>query len=91
MELKYSDQAKADLKLWHTSGNKAVMQKIRTLLLEIADQPFKGTGKPEPLKYGLSGFWSRRIDTKNRIVYKVVTSPDGVFVVIASLRGHYGE
>lgn len=81
MELKYSDQAKADLKLWHTSGNKAVMQKIR----------IKGTGKPEPLKYGLSDFWSRRIDTKNRIVYKVVTSPDGVFVVIASLRGHYGE
>ncbi|MEO6979490.1 MAG: Txe/YoeB family addiction module toxin [Mucilaginibacter sp.] len=51
----------------------------------MLDNPKKGIGKPEPLKYGLSGYWSRRIDHGNRIVYRI----EEEIIWVISLKGHY--
>jgi len=61
------------------------MARINSLIKEIMRSPHQGIGKPEPLKYALQGFWSRRINTEHRIVYKVI----GKDILIAQLRYHY--
>ncbi len=65
--------------------NKANQKRINQLIKDIRRNPFDGIGKPEPLKENLSGFWSRRIDKENRLVYAVEDSS----VVIISCKGHY--
>jgi len=55
------------------------------LLNELTEHPFEGTGKPEALKYNLSGCWSRRINTEHRLIYEV--SADVVYII--SVKGHY--
>lgn len=72
MEIIYSDEAERDIKYWKKSGNKIVQKKIQQLLDAINESPFDGIGKPEPLKYNLSGLWSRRINYEHRIVYQVL-------------------
>jgi toxin YoeB len=62
MEIKYSSKAQEDIEYWKTSGNKGIMDRITTLLADMAAHPFIGIGKPELLKYGLAGCWSRRIN-----------------------------
>lgn len=52
--------------------DKKTFEKLISILKNIQDTPFSGIGKPEPLKYELSGFWSRRLDKKNRIIYEVL-------------------
>lgn len=84
MKLVFSEQAWEDYLYWQKFDRKR-MQRINDLIPEIARTPHSGTGKPEPLKHALSGYWSRRIDDEHRIVYKVV---DGS-VLIAQLRYHY--
>lgn len=83
--LRFSDQAKDDISQHKKAGNKSVVNKITLLLQELAQHPFTGTGKPEPLKYSLTGCWSRRINREHRLVYEV--SED--FVFILSAKGHY--
>lgn len=61
------------------------IKRINQLIKDIRRNPFDGIGKPEPLKENLSGFWSRRIDKENRLVYAVEDSS----VVIISCKGHY--
>ena len=61
------------------------MEKIERLLKEIQQTPFEGTGKPEALKHKWSGYWSRRITSEHRLVYKI--DKDSIFV--AQLRYHY--
>ncbi len=63
----------------------ALVRKINTLIRECQRHPFEGTGKPEPLKNDLSGYWSRRINREHRLVYKVL---DGALVII-QCRYHY--
>jgi toxin YoeB len=55
------------------------------LFNELTDHPFTGTGKPEPLRYDLSGLWSRRINREHRLVYEVEDN----IVVVLSAKGHY--
>ena len=62
-----------------------MLKRINLLIKDCLRQPFSGIGKPEPLKANLSGFWSRRIDDTNRLVYRV----DGASLVIISCRYHY--
>lgn len=69
MEIIYSEKAQKDREYWKKSGNKIVMNKITTLIEDIQLHPFEGIGKPEPLKYQLSGLWSRRINKEHRIIY----------------------
>lgn len=69
---------------WKTQDKKTI-KKVDGLIQEIFKNPFEGTGKPEKLRANLSGYWSRRIDDQNRIVYTVVDN----FVLIARCKSHY--
>jgi len=71
VEVIYSEKAQRDREYWKKSGNKAIMNKITALINDIQLHPFEGIGKPEPLKYSLSGRWSRRINQEHRIIYRV--------------------
>ena len=77
-------EAVEDLKFW-TRNSPAMLTRIAKLLDAILADPYRGIGKPKPLKYSLEGSWSRRIDSEHRIIYKVV----GESVKIIALRGHY--
>lgn len=65
--------------------DKKTLKRINSLLTEACREPFDGTGKPEPLVGNLSGYWSRRIDQTNRLVYRA----DDQEVVVLSCRYHY--
>lgn len=65
--------------------NKAILKRINQLVKDIRRSPYEGIGKPEPLKGNLNGFWSRRIDGENRIVYAI----EDEIAVIISCKGHY--
>jgi len=69
------------------SGNTALCRKIKDLLLELAEHPREGTGKPEMLKGNLAGYWSRRIDHEHRLVYSI--DDKIVTVTVISAKGHY--
>ncbi|WP_273393532.1 Txe/YoeB family addiction module toxin [Actinobacillus porcinus] len=84
MNLMFSDQAWDDYLYWQ-SADKKMLKRINSLIKDIQRDSFNGLGKPEPLKYALSGFWSRRIDEEHRLVYAV---EDG-HILIASCRYHY--
>ncbi len=83
--LDFTKQAQNDIDFYKKTGNSPVLKKLFVLLEEIAEHPFTGTGKPEPLKYKLSNSWSRRINQEHRIVYEVLNDK----VVIHSTKGHY--
>jgi len=81
--------AEKDLSKHKKSGNKATQLKIIKILDELKEHPYSGTGKPELLKYELQGYWSRRINQKDRLVYKVQENVVTVFVL--SAWGHYSD
>ena len=70
MVIEFTKNAWEDFEYWIETDTDIVV-KIKELLKSIKENPFKGLGKPEPLKYGLKGFWSRRITQEHRLVYKV--------------------
>ncbi len=87
--LKISSKARKELQLHYRSGNRSVITKIEQIFLELSNTPYEGTGNPEALKYSLAGYWSRRINKKDRIIYKVYE--DRVIVLVVSAIGHYGD
>ena len=86
MEIKYSDKALEDIEYWKKIGTESEQKKITALITGIEKEPFHGIGKPEALKYDLSGKWSRRINEKHRIIYQITD-----YIEILSLRGHYSD
>jgi toxin YoeB len=84
MKFVFSEPAWDDYLFWQRTDKK-ILKRINNLIKDIARDPFKGTGKPEPLKHALSGYWSRRITEADRIVYKVESQT----LYIAQLRYHY--
>lgn len=84
MKLVFAEQAWEDYLYWQRTDKK-LLERINTLIKDIARSPFTGIGKPEPLKNALSGYWSRRINDEHRVVYKIADGP----VFIAQLRYHY--
>ena len=84
-QIYFTDNAKLDIELFKKSGNKFILKKILDLLEDISLDPYIGIGKPEALKYLLTGCWSRKINKEHRIVYEVRESN----VFILSLKGHY--
>lgn len=82
--ISWTDDAWDDYVYWQTQDKKT-LRRINALIKDCKRSPFDGIGKPEPLKYNLSGYWSRRIDDTNRLVYRV--DDDGL--VIISCRYHY--
>ena len=84
MNITFHPQAWDDYQHWQ-STDKAMLRKLNLLIRDIQRDLFDGLGKPEALKNELSGFWSRRISSEHRLVYRV---EDGE-LVIAQCRGHY--
>ncbi len=84
MKLIFSSIAWEEYLYWQNTDKK-LLKRINRLIKDIQRSPFKGIGKPERLKHGLSGYWSRRINDEHRIVYKC---RDDV-LLIAQLRYHY--
>lgn len=82
--VKFTDEAWVDYLYWQTQDRKT-LTRINNLIKESQRDPFTGIGKPEPLKHSLSGFWSRRIDETNRLVYEATD----VDLIIVSCRYHY--
>ena len=85
MEIIYLPKAVEDLEFWIKSGSRTILKKIAQLTEAIIEKSYEGVGKPEPLRYNLSGKWSRRISLEHRYVYSIID--DTLFVY--SLRGHY--
>lgn len=84
MRLIFSEHGWEDYLYWQQTDRKMLVR-INALIKEVKRQPFQGIGKPEPLRHGLAGYWSRRINDEHRMVYKV--AEDALF--IAQLRYHY--
>ena len=84
MRLLWEERAWEEYCAWQATDKNA-LRRINSLIRDIQRDSFRGIGKPEPLKGNLSGWWSRRIDDENRIVYK---EHDGA-IIIASCKGHY--
>jgi toxin YoeB len=84
MKFIFSDEAWEDYLYWQDQDRRMVLR-INRLIKETMLEPFTGTGKPEPLKHALAGYWSRRINEEHRMVYKV---EDGA-LLLAQLRYHY--
>ena len=84
MKIVFSDKAWEDYLYWQKT-DRSLLKRINQLIKAIMREPFDGIGKPESLKHGLSGYWSRRINDEHRLVYKV--SEDAV--LIAQCRYHY--
>ena len=71
--------------VWWQTQDKKTLRRINQLIEATLRDPFDGIGKPEPLKENLTGFWSRRIDEANRLIYRV----DGLDLVVIACRYHY--
>lgn len=82
--LSWTLSAWEDYQYWQTQDKKT-LKRINLLIQDAMRSPFEGIGKPEPLRENLSGFWSRRIDETNRLVYTV----DGATLVVIACRYHY--
>jgi toxin YoeB len=80
-------RARKELQAHHKSGNQGLIKRIEQIFLELSDTPFAGTGNLEALKYHLTGYWSRRLNKKDRIVYRVIE--ESVQILIVSAIGHY--
>lgn len=84
MNLIFSEHAGEDY-LWWQKHDKKMLKRIHELIREAARRPRTGTGKPEPLRHAIGGYWSRRIDQEHRFVYKATRKG----LLIAQLRYHY--
>jgi len=84
VNLIFAPQAWEDYTFWQANDPKMI-SRINQLIKDILRDPHGGIGKPEPLRYALRGYWSRRIDSEHRIIYKAVEGG----ILIAQLRYHY--
>ena len=80
----FTDRAWEEYSYWQTQDKKT-LKRINEILKDIKRNSYTGIGKPEPLKNELSGYWSRRIDDTNRIVYKISNEQ----IEIVQCKGHY--
>ena len=86
MKLLWDERAWEEYCYWQ-SQDKKTLKRVNNIIKDIQSDCYNGIGKPEPLKGNLSGWWSRRIDEANRIVYCVKNGS----IIIASCKGHYTE
>jgi toxin YoeB len=82
----FSQNSWEDYISWQFEDRK-ILKRINEMIKDIQRTPYTGLGKPEPLKYDLTGFWSRRIDREHRLVYQVY----GNEILIYSCRYHYDK
>jgi toxin YoeB len=86
MKVIFAEYAWEDYLYWHKT-DKAVVKRIHLLIKDIQRDPFSGLGKPEVLRFQLSGYHSRRISTEHRMVYRIAEGD----LLIAALRYHYED
>ncbi|WGE90537.1 Txe/YoeB family addiction module toxin [Actinobacillus genomosp. 1] len=86
MKLTFSSNAWEDYLYWQKTDS-IILKRINSLIKDIQRQPFEGIGKPEPLKFNLSGFWSRRINEEHRLIYSV----EDEAILIVACRYHYDQ
>ena len=86
MKYIFVDESWEDYLYWQTTDKK-MLKRINDLLKDIARNPYNGIGKPEPLKHKYQGYWSRRINEKHRLIYKIREEE----ILIAKCRFHYDE
>ena len=84
MKLVFTELSWEDYLFWQ-KNDKQKLKRINELLKDISRSPYEGIGKPEPLRFNYSGFWSRRIDEEHRLIYRVVADE----IQIAKCRFHY--
>ena len=84
----FEKRALQDIRKIKNSGKKDDLAKLNKMLDELSNHPTIGVGNPEPLKYNLTGFWSRRINKKDRLFYQIIEEPDDLVVIVSAL-GHY--
>jgi toxin YoeB len=80
----FQNPAWEDYLYWQPT-DKSILKKINSLIKEIERTPYEGSGKPEPLKHNLAGWWSRRINLEHRLIYRV----EAVAIFILQCRYHY--
>ncbi len=88
MKISFSSRAWAEYLYWQDEDRKT-LERINALLKEIMRDPFRGTGKPEPLAGNLSGWWSRRVTGEHRLVYRVSGKGEAQALDVAQCRYHY--
>lgn len=88
MKIVFSRDAWRDYVAWQAEDEKT-LERINALIEECLRDPFRGTGKPEPLRQNLTGWWSRRITGEHRLVYRVRGSGDAQALEVLSCRYHY--
>ena len=88
MLIAWTELAWQDYLQWQQEDEK-ILAAINDLIKDIKRDPFRGIGKPEPLKHDLRGWWSRRITGEHRLVYRLQGKDDGQQLVIAQCRYHY--
>lgn len=88
MKILWAEEAWQDYLYWQ-ENDRAVLAKVNTLIKDVQRTPFKGLGKPEPLKGILSGWWSRRITGEHRLAYRVTGTGDEQGMHGAQCRYHY--
>jgi len=88
VKLVFSEQAWEDYLHWQ-ANEQTTLDRVNALIKECQRSPFKGTGKPEPLKGDLKGWWSRRVTLEDRLVYRVAGSGDDQRLEVAQCRYHY--
>lgn len=81
-------KARKDFKKIYSSGNRSAIRKVELIIQELSVHPTTGTGNPEQLKHQLAGYWSRRINKKDRLVYEIIDNGDKKVIIISAL-GHY--
>lgn len=89
--LEFSEKFFDDVKRHKKSGHKKLLTKIESLLLECMESPKEGTGHPEQLKFHSEETWSRRIDQKYRLVYKIDATEETPKIFVLSVYGHYDD
>ena len=85
-EIELTAEAERDLVFW-SKNDKKTLKRIRALIANMRETPYTGLGKPEALRHEWSGFYSRRIDSRNRLVYAV--NEDQQLITIHQMRYHY--
>jgi len=84
----FASAAWEDCLHWQAEDAK-LLARVNVLIKECLRDPFRGTGKPEPLGGNLSGWWSRRINSEHRLVYRVTGKGEGQALEVAACRYHY--
>lgn len=88
MKVCFTDEGWEDYQHW-VEEDRGILSKVNTLIKDVRRDPFKGLGKPEPLKGNLSGWWSRRITGDHRLVYQVSGQGVAQTLTVAQCRFHY--